>query len=170
MYAESSGSAVLIRTHKLLFNPTFYYACLRRNYIFEILYLVSRKKKDIAVLRIRVRHPGSGIQDPASRIRHPGSGAFFTPGSGIGFFRISGPRSRIPNLNFRELSANFWIKSTIILCQLAKIFFCTPVQKKVFLFSDICCLQKVRQQIFLPLLLLFFRSDPGWIKKNRIRD
>jgi hypothetical protein len=36
--------------------------------------------------------PVGNVADP-----DPGSGAFFTPGSGIGFFRILDPGSRIPD-------------------------------------------------------------------------
>ncbi len=39
--------------------------------------------------------------------QEPGSGAFLTPGSGIGFFRIPDLGSRIPNPYFWELSDNF---------------------------------------------------------------
>jgi hypothetical protein len=50
----------------------------------------------------------------------PGSGAFLTPGSGIGFFRIPYPGSRIPDPGsqthtFDSLVTIFWAKSSIIL-------------------------------------------------------
>ncbi len=42
------------------------------------------------------------------RIRDQGSGAFLTPGSGIGFFRIPDLGSRIPRPYFSELFDNFF--------------------------------------------------------------
>jgi hypothetical protein len=43
----------------------------------------------------------------------PGSGAFLTPGSGIGFFRILDLGSQTPI--FESLVTIFWVKSSIIL-------------------------------------------------------
>jgi hypothetical protein len=52
----------------------------------------------------------------------PGSGAFLTPGSGIGF-------SRIPNSYFESLVITFWVKSSIILWNLAHIVFFSSSKK-----------------------------------------
>ncbi len=48
----------------------------------------------------------------------PGSGAFLTPGSGIGFFPD-------PGSIFKSLVSRFWVKSTIILSELAFSYFFT---------------------------------------------
>ena len=55
-------------------------------------------------------------------VADPGSGAFLNldPGSGIGFFRISDPASRISDPGsqtqiFDSLMTTSWVKSTIIL-------------------------------------------------------
>ncbi len=120
-----------------------------------------------------IRYPGSGIRDPVSGIRYPESGAFITPGSGIGFFRISGPRSRIINLYFRELNDNFLVKITIILCQLAKILSCTPVEKlNNSCFVTIVVYKRLDNK-FSPLLFCCCFLDrgseigvPEWIKKD----
>jgi hypothetical protein len=50
----------------------------------------------------------SSVADP-----DPGSGAFLTPGSGIGFFRIPDLGSQ-PHI-FENLLTIFWVKSSIIL-------------------------------------------------------
>ncbi len=47
----------------------------------------------------------------------------FDPGIRDRFFRISDPGSRIPNPYFWELSAIFWVKSSIILWKVVQIFF-----------------------------------------------
>jgi hypothetical protein len=62
------------------------------------------------------------------RIRDPGVGAFLTPGSGIRNRFIPDPGSRIPDPgsqthSFESLVTTFWVKSSIILCNLAQIFF-----------------------------------------------
>ncbi len=43
----------------------------------------------------------------ATSVADPGSGAFLTPGSGMGFFRIPDLGSRIPNPYFLKLNDNF---------------------------------------------------------------
>jgi hypothetical protein len=67
--------------------------------------------------------PGSGIRDP-------GLGPFWPldPGSGIGLFRIPDLGSRISGPGsqtriFESLVTTFWVKSSIILWNLAQIFF-----------------------------------------------
>ncbi len=58
---------------------------------------------------------GYSVADPdtGSGIRDPGFGAFLTPGSGIGFFRIPdlGSQAHI----FESLVIIFWINSSLIL-------------------------------------------------------
>ncbi len=71
-----------------------------------------------SVLRIRIRDPDWGLFDHWIR----------DPGSGIGLFRIPDPRSRIPDPGsqthiFESLVTTFWVKSSIILWNLAQIFF-----------------------------------------------
>ncbi len=56
--------------------------------------------------------------------QNPRSGAF-TTWSGVGFSRLLYLGSRITNLDFWEFSDSFWIKSIIILGQLAQMLFCT---------------------------------------------
>jgi hypothetical protein len=67
-------------------------------------------------LMVHRRAVPASVADP-----DPGSGAFLTPGSGIGFFRI-------PNLGsqthiFEGLVTIFWVKTSIILGKLGQIFF-----------------------------------------------
>jgi hypothetical protein len=81
----------------------------------------------------------------------PGSGAFFSPGSGIGFYRI--PDLGSPTHISESLGTIFWVKELKILCQLAK-FFSIPVhcvqKSNNFNFVKFVATKKVRQQIFPP--------------------
>jgi hypothetical protein len=73
---------------------------------------------------------GISVADP-----DPGSGAFFNPGSEIGFFRIPDPKSI-----FLIVITNFWVKSrsgTIIPSVLAITYFFTYSKINYLKFYDI---------------------------------
>jgi hypothetical protein len=53
----------------------------------------------------------------------PGSGAFLTPGSGMGFFRIPDLGSRIPRPYFEEFFDNFFGKKFYNSLKIGPIFF-----------------------------------------------
>ncbi len=106
----------------------------------------------------------------------PGSGAFLTPGSGIGFFRI--PDLGSQTHAFESLMTIFLgRKFYVILCELAQIFFLKQLKINIiYNFVIFVATKKVGQQIFFhPDLLLLFLDpgsgirDPGWTK-IRIRD
>jgi hypothetical protein len=87
------------------------------------------------------------------RIWDTGSGAFLIPGSGIGFFQISEPGSPIldPQPIFLELSDNFSGKKyyTVILCQLAGIFFLHKFKNKIiYIFVKFVATKKGRHLMF----------------------
>ncbi len=67
----------------------------------------TRGRQSSLVLRIRIRDPVPFWP--------------LDPGSVIGFFRISDPGSQTHI--FESLVTIFWVKSSIILCKLAQIFF-----------------------------------------------
>jgi hypothetical protein len=67
------------------------------------------------------------IQKDLSNVPDPGSGAFLTPGSGIGFFRIQDPKSHI----FESVMTIFWVKSSIILCKLGSNLFLQLFKNKI---------------------------------------
>jgi hypothetical protein len=78
------------------------------------------------------RRRSQGLTGPTQRGEHqvlgsadpdPGSGAFLTPGSGIGFFRIPDLGSWIPNPYFWELSDNVWGKKFYNSLKLGPKFF-----------------------------------------------
>ncbi len=102
-----------------------------------------------------------------SSVPDPGSGAFLTPDPGSGICLFPDPGSRIPNLYFWELNDNFWVKSYIILCELAQMFF-FATSTKIFQFCDICGYKRGTTNFAHPSLLLLF-LDPGWTK-IKIRD
>ncbi len=101
---------------------------------------------------------GSGIQ------------CLFEPWIRDRFFPDAG--SRFQNPYFWELSDNFWVKSSIILWKLAKIFFFSSSKIEYFQFGEICGYKKKGMTTnFFPfsLLLLFLDPgpeirDPGWVK------
>ncbi len=70
---------------------------------------------------LRLWHWQSDALTTSVADQDPGSGAFFTPGSGIRnrFFPDPGSQTHI----FESLVTIFWVKSSIILWKLAKIFF-----------------------------------------------
>jgi hypothetical protein len=113
------------------------------------------------------------------RIRDPGSGAFLTPGSGIGFFRIPDLGSRIPNPYFWELIDNFLGKKFHNSLKIGPNFFLQHIKLKYVQFCEICGYIKSNGNkfFFTPHFCCYFwirdpRSviwDPGWVK-IRIRD
>jgi hypothetical protein len=61
-------------------------------------------------------------------VADPGSCAFWTPGSGVGFFRISGPRS---STHISEsLVTILWVKIALILGKFVSFYFVKFVHKK----------------------------------------
>ncbi len=92
----------------------------------------------------------------------PGSGAFLTsgsgmrdPGSGIGFFRIPYPGSRIPDPKPIFLTI-FWVKSSIILNSLKidpSFFLQTYKNKIIYNFVKFVAIRKgMTKHFFHPLL------------------
>ncbi len=75
-------------------------------------------KKHNLAFRSTNNYSTGSVADP-----DPGSGAFLTPGSRIGLFRILDLGSRIPNSYFWELSDNFLGKKFHNALKLGQIFF-----------------------------------------------
>ncbi len=99
-----------------------------------------------------------------------------TPGSGIGFFRISDPGSQ--TYIFESILTSFWVKSYIILWKLDQIFFFRISKIKIYNFVKFTATIKVWQLIFfIPLFsCCFWIQDPrtgiwdlgsGMGKKNK---
>ncbi len=105
------------------------------------------------------RNVRDSVADP-----DPGSGirCFLTPGSGIGFFRISDPGSQ--DHIFKSFLTVFLVKSSITLWKLAQIFFFST--SKLTIFWNLWLHKKVWQLIFFHLSLLLLFLDPG----SEIRD
>jgi hypothetical protein len=78
------------------------------------------------------------------RTRDPGSGAFLSPGSGIRnrFFPGLVPGFHFLNSYLWEFSDNFWVKITIILCEVAWIFSFTCSKINNVQFCDVSGNQK----------------------------
>ncbi len=95
----------------------------------------------------------------------PGSGAFLTPGSGVGFFRIPDLGSRISNAGSQthiwELSDNFLGKKFYNSLKIGPNFFLQHFKTKIiFNLWNLWLHKKVYQQIFFhPSLFLLF-LDP----------
>ncbi len=93
----------------------------------------------------------------------PGSGAFFTPGSGMSFFRIPDLGSKIHISE--SLVTIFWGHKWQTLCQLTQIFFFTCAFSKIKQFTilwNLCLPKKEGQKNFPPALFLSF-----WIRDPR---
>ena len=96
------------------------------------------------------------------RIRDPGLGAFWPldPGSGIGFFRIPNPGSRIPdpgsqNHIFKSLVTKFWGKGSIILWKPTHIFFFHFKNKIIYNFVKLVATKKdMKTNFFSPLFFV----------------
>jgi hypothetical protein len=119
-------------------------------------------------------NPQNSVTDPGSKFFHPGSRVknSLTPGSGIGFFRISDPVSQ--TYIFEGLVTIFWVKTSIILGKLGQIFL--QLIKNIIIFSFVkfvATKNGLTKKKFSPLsFIAVFGSeirDPGWVK-IRIRD
>jgi hypothetical protein len=99
-----------------------------------------------------------------------GKGSVADPGPGSGASLTPDPGSRIPNLYFFEsLTTIFWLKSYIILCKLAHIFYFASSKIKQYNFVIFVATKKGRTtNFFSPLSFVAF-LDPGWTI-IRIRD
>ncbi len=95
-------------------------------------------------------------------------------GSGIGCLfdpwirdkPIPDPGSRIPNSYFWELS-EIWVKSSIIIWNLAQIFFLEQLKNKIILhFGKFVATKNVWQKFFFHHSLFYLFLDPG----SEIRD
>ncbi len=107
------------------------------------------------------------------RIRDPGLCAFLTPGS-----RISDPGSRISDPGsqthiFESLVTTFWVKSSIILWNLAQIFFLSSSKLNNFTFCEICGYKKMFDKnffsslSFLPVFGSGIRDPRSGMGKNQ---
>ncbi len=103
----------------------------------------------------------------------PGSGAFLTPGSGEGFFRIPDLGSRISKPYFWELNENFLHKKFHNFLKIGQNFFLQQFKHKIiFSFVKFVATKQGMTTIyfFTPLCCCcFWIRDPGWVK-IRIRD
>ncbi len=97
-----------------------------------------------------IGHPFYSIAGP-----DPGSRAFFTPGS------------RIPKPFFESLLTIFGVKSTVIICEKAQIFFFTCSKINNFRFCDICGYKKSRTKKFPPHFFLLLLDLGSLINKNQ---
>jgi hypothetical protein len=96
------------------------------------------QQKNIAVLRIRIRDPVPFCT--------------LDPGSGIGFFRIRDPGSRIPNTYFESIVKMFWVKSSIILLKIGSNFFLKYFKNLIiFYFVEFVATKKVDTKFLSPL-------------------
>jgi hypothetical protein len=123
----------------------------------------------IKLLKLRKFGTGYGASTVPNSVADPdsGSSAFLTPGSGMGFFRISdGFQTHI----FQSLVTNFWVKKLYNSVKTDKKIFLQHFKNKIlFNFVKFVATKKGMTTHFFhpPLLLLFL--DPGWVK-IRIRD
>jgi hypothetical protein len=132
--------------------------------------------ENLSRIRIRIQLNSFRIRITSVADPDPGSGAFLTPGSGRGFFRISDPGSQTHI--FEGLVTSFWVKTSIILGKLGQIFVLQHIKNKIiFSFVKFVATKNgLRKKIlFTPVFYCCFwipdpRSGIRDGKKIRIRD
>ncbi len=138
------------------------------NYYLELPYMYSKQMWQVCVICVycvcicvKGVITDKEVRTVISSVPDPGSGAFFTPRSGIDFFRMSDSGS--PTHIFESLVTIFWVRTSIILWPK---FFSSAFWKYNIQFCEICGYKKsMTTNILSPLsfvaLFGFGIRDPG---------